>query len=868
MNTKQEKLAAARKKLKEFQGKQREQDLNRAKSAISPANYFRESNDKPSTISPCYSNESIHANQDSPCTPTSFERSDSKMDQPYTIMDRKDSSSATDFTFSSASTMPLTQEFPSSLTQADITPSTNKTPVNFFNNSDNVPQQSYPNGLYTSEAVTYSKTEPFSEPQSSVSDERPDLCTFFKDSQSVNLINVEYNPTNVQPTYSYPFNSDPKDFFGGNFSYDNTKVPNTAEANTAIPPVTQLVDEKNNLLQVLKRTEELLKYKTDQEQCMAENVTVLQTRVKELEGSLLKLEGEVQDLRANNVQFIRQKTIDDSRIDELQKKFDSKEEQFLELQQKLELKTKECEYLSFKLNEAQSQLSSSMIKIQQLTVGESPALSAKIVELQNENATLLYKIQDLEKSIEALNKEKEESSLNFHNYAEQCNNQMNSLSSEVRNVTKENQLLKENNEALQKNIKDLENAKNELMTVQENPELVELTNKLEELTVENSKLQDQLKDKLNEIELLQKEKIEKSQEVNQIYNTLQEIRSENLKLLEEREGLNNNQKLLAAMESDKVAAARAVSQNQKLKDQVVELEDAFVKLSHEKLQLTDDLARETHMRRELEKELEIRLKELELDVHCHDEHQHKSEIIINEGEDIEELRNIIRQLENDKTELLSRLNSNNPVKASYIETDEHAHGNHTHNDNHEHDHSHEHEHNHDHPHEHESQHEESDCCKKILQQMEEKVKKTMNEIAALDEEKEKLEHLVLQLQGETETIGEYISLYQTQRMLLRQRSKEKDDQLLQLSKDKEELKSKLSTLNDLVTRFITEKGIDCTELREIKETSDKWNAEEGSNDTAVKIQALISEIQSTNLINNQSVAFEHCPCCSGRLITI
>ncbi|KAL0274129.1 UNVERIFIED_CONTAM: hypothetical protein PYX00_006626 [Menopon gallinae] len=786
MNTKQEKLAAARKKLKEFQGKQREQDLNRAKSAISPANYFRESNDKPSTISPCYSNESIHANQDSPCTPTSFERSDSKMDQPYTIMDRKDSSSATDFTFSSASTMPLTQEFPSSLTQADITPSTNKTPVNFFNNSDNVPQQSYPNGLYTSEAVTYSKTEPFSEPQSSV----------------------------------------------------------------------------------LKRTEELLKYKTDQEQCMAENVTVLQTRVKELEGSLLKLEGEVQDLRANNVQFIRQKTIDDSRIDELQKKFDSKEEQFLELQQKLELKTKECEYLSFKLNEAQSQLSSSMIKIQQLTVGESPALSAKIVELQNENATLLYKIQDLEKSIEALNKEKEESSLNFHNYAEQCNNQMNSLSSEVRNVTKENQLLKENNEALQKNIKDLENAKNELMTVQENPELVELTNKLEELTVENSKLQDQLKDKLNEIELLQKEKIEKSQEVNQIYNTLQEIRSENLKLLEEREGLNNNQKLLAAMESDKVAAARAVSQNQKLKDQVVELEDAFVKLSHEKLQLTDDLARETHMRRELEKELEIRLKELELDVHCHDEHQHKSEIIINEGEDIEELRNIIRQLENDKTELLSRLNSNNPVKASYIETDEHAHGNHTHNDNHEHDHSHEHEHNHDHPHEHESQHEESDCCKKILQQMEEKVKKTMNEIAALDEEKEKLEHLVLQLQGETETIGEYISLYQTQRMLLRQRSKEKDDQLLQLSKDKEELKSKLSTLNDLVTRFITEKGIDCTELREIKETSDKWNAEEGSNDTAVKIQALISEIQSTNLINNQSVAFEHCPCCSGRLITI
>lgn len=49
-------------------------------------------------------------------------------------------------------------------------------------------------------------------------------------------------------------------------------------------------------------------------------------------------------------------------------------------------------------------------------------------------------------------------------------------------------------------------------------------------------------------------------------------------------------------------------------------------------------------------------------------------------------------------------------------------------------------------------------------------------------------------------------------MLLRQRSKEKDDQLLQLSKDKEELKSKLSTLNDLVNHLITSKGIDCSEL--------------------------------------------------------
>lgn len=37
-------------------------------------------------------------------------------------------------------------------------------------------------------------------------------------------------------------------------------------------------------------------------------------------------------------------------------------------------------------------------------------------------------------------------------------------------------------------------------------------------------------------------------------------------------------KLLAAMESDKVAAARAVGQNQRLKQQLEELQDGFVKM--------------------------------------------------------------------------------------------------------------------------------------------------------------------------------------------------------------------------------------------------------------------------------------------------
>ncbi|KAL1457565.1 hypothetical protein WDU94_007778, partial [Cyamophila willieti] len=89
-----------------------------------------------------------------------------------------------------------------------------------------------------------------------------------------------------------------------------------------------------------------------------------------------------------------------------------------------------------------------------------------------------------------------------------------------------------------------------------------------------------------------------------------------------------------------------------------------------------------------------------------------------------------------------------------------------------------------------------------LRALEEKFKVTMTELAEVSDEKQRLEHLVTQLQLETETIGEYAALYQKQRYLLQQKSREKDEQVKQLSKDQEALKEKLAKLNALVQDFV------------------------------------------------------------------
>uniref|UniRef100_A0A669Q8Q2 Golgin subfamily A conserved domain-containing protein n=1 Tax=Phasianus colchicus TaxID=9054 RepID=A0A669Q8Q2_PHACC len=82
----------------------------------------------------------------------------------------------------------------------------------------------------------------------------------------------------------------------------------------------------------------------------------------------------------------------------------------------------------------------------------------------------------------------------------------------------------------------------------------------------------------------------------------------------------------------------------------------------------------------------------------------------------------------------------------------------------------------------------------------------IQEKADLKERLEELEHRCIQLSGETDTIGEYIALYQSQRAILKQRHQEKEEYISRLAQDKEEMKIKLLELQDLVMRLVKERN--------------------------------------------------------------
>uniref|UniRef100_A0A8C4RBK5 Golgin subfamily A conserved domain-containing protein n=1 Tax=Eptatretus burgeri TaxID=7764 RepID=A0A8C4RBK5_EPTBU len=81
----------------------------------------------------------------------------------------------------------------------------------------------------------------------------------------------------------------------------------------------------------------------------------------------------------------------------------------------------------------------------------------------------------------------------------------------------------------------------------------------------------------------------------------------------------------------------------------------------------------------------------------------------------------------------------------------------------------------------------------------------MAEKTALHDEVEDMDHRCIQLSGETDTIGEYIALYQNQRDIMKRRHKEKEAHIIRLAKDKEEMKAKMGELQELVLCLVSER---------------------------------------------------------------
>ncbi|CAF3346769.1 unnamed protein product [Rotaria sp. Silwood1] len=252
----------------------------------------------------------------------------------------------------------------------------------------------------------------------------------------------------------------------------------------------------------------------------------------------------------------------------------------------------------------------------------------------------------------------------------------------------------------------------------------------------------------------------------------------------------DHEKLLQTIHDDKTTLSRAIAQNKQLKEQLSELQDGFIKISNDNMNLTNQIQSQEYLNKQLNERLaqqEVQTTHHEQEVqsyqqpqaasHNDNEQQENTDQRLNELlEENKTLRQCLLQFEQQtesqpKSDIQINDSSSLTSLGSVVDDTHQL---------------------------------QSGFVDKII----DRFNRAMRDNADLQDRTQQLEHLILQLQSETDTIGDYISLYQQQRQQLHRRYQEKDDYIKQLTHDRLGLQRKLSELETLLMRGLNKPSTD------------------------------------------------------------
>lgn len=535
-------------------------------------------------------------------------------------------------------------------------------------------------------------------------------------------------------------------------------------------------------------------------------------------------------------------------------------------------------------------------------------------------------IRDLQVMVQQLSQDKEQSNQQYQNYASHLNQEIASLNEKNAELAEQVSNLEGREKSLIDHVSGLE--KQIQQTIKHQQQQTE--NKEEEY----KQFTDEIKELKSQIESMNEEKMVFQLKIKSQEDKLEELSNEKLQtpkeeVMERVYSPEEDKKLLEKMESDKIAASRALIQNADLKQQLDELQMKFIELTNDKVELMTKLDSEMFTNKDIRQtyqQLKDTIDSLTEKLHFKDEE------MIRLSHENNDLKLEVMELKHGKKEFHGDSCSSDHHDSScshdssseyhhHNDSSEHKHDHgdcHQHNENHSHGHHEGHNddeqndhHHHDH-HNHEShQHDEAEHSKSCedhietppkkeiqepsshsntnstpklrpeaaMRKLEERFTKLMTEVADLTDDKQRLEHLVLQLQGETETIGEYISLYQTQRRVLKQRDYERSNYLQKIESERQELLKKMAYLNRLLVGLGIEVPLEAREESVIEPDpmpEPTTNGLEDRQQVLQKIQSIIHEMQEKSIIKDDltkcgsggSIAINHCSFCSGTLETV
>ncbi|KAL5011292.1 hypothetical protein ScPMuIL_009843 [Solemya velum] len=623
-----------------------------------------------------------------------------------------------------------------------------------------------------------------------------------------------------------------------------------------------LVAEKTECQSQLTQLQKLSDQRFEEIEELSGRLKASRQRVADLERNLSSTTNTSQQLEKSHKDS--SKDVDRLKLElyKSNKSQDELKQQILELQEKVSCKVSQCGDLQGNITDLTKKLEMAELYAQQLSNNSDNSLETiQLVDrLQNERDVLIVNVKQLSEAFQNVTSERDQLSEHYQTAMDQLQRQTQTLTSQLTSLTEEREQMIGRQREMEGYVSELQSKLEEMDSQQHSTEPTNST-----VTVEFHRLQQEFDDLSQRHSSQIRDNSQLSRLLEEREHRLLELENTVSRLGDEA---GDKEQLLENIQSDKTALSRALAQNKDLKTQLAELQNGFVKMSNDNMDMLTQLQTKEHSHAEIatrlaqqeddltnlreqltqkdvalsefkekahlvnkemyqQDQIQDRLRHYEAQAQIVDTLQrelHASQDMVEAlttqnselrtmliksmeskngdgGTDSEDSRkndvvtslsDTIQQMEVEKNKLLHSLKDQRELsdtlsvkvadmqeelvqKSTYMDDNNKI------------------------------SRVEFEQLRNTMDLVQDKYSRVMRDKAELTDRAEQLEHIVLQLQGETDTIGEYISLYHHQRALLQQREHQKNDYISQLASDREELQAKLGELQSLVMQLLGEK---------------------------------------------------------------
>nr|XP_048288033.1 golgin subfamily A member 2 isoform X5 [Myodes glareolus] len=369
-----------------------------------------------------------------------------------------------------------------------------------------------------------------------------------------------------------------------------------------------LVSEKAELQTALAHTQQAARQKAGESEDLANRLQSSRQRVGELERTLSTVSTQQKQADRYNKDLTKERDALKLELYKNNKNNEDLRQQNSELEEKLRILVAEKAAAQLGVEELQKKLEMSELLLQQFSSqSEASDSNQQLQHAMEERAQLETHVGQLMESLKQLQMERDQ-------YAETLKGESSMWQQRMQQMAEQVHTLKEEKEHRENQVQELETSLAELRSQSEEPppphppagpsEVEErLQGEVEQLQKELEKLTGQLRAQVQDNESLS------------LLNREQEERLLELERAAERwsEQAEERKQILESMQSDRTTISRALSQNRELKEQLAELQNGFVRLTNENMEITSALQSEQHVKKELAKklgELQERLGEL------------------------------------------------------------------------------------------------------------------------------------------------------------------------------------------------------------------------------------------------------------------